>query len=91
MVESGTYVTADTEIVKDVRAHIDGVVEIKEYNDIIHEVIIRPGELHKIDDISTLKAEDGDIVEKGTEIAPGIKAKEKSLVTVLTSNQFGIK
>ena len=29
MVESGTYVTAGTEIVKDLYAHIDGVVQIK--------------------------------------------------------------
>ncbi|OGI23123.1 MAG: DNA-directed RNA polymerase subunit beta'' [Candidatus Melainabacteria bacterium RIFOXYA12_FULL_32_12] len=90
MVESGTYVTVDTEIVKDVRARIDGVVEIKEYNDIIHEVIIRPGELHKVENVSTLKVEDGDIVEAGTEIAPGIAAKEKSMVTIMSSAQFGL-
>ncbi|EKE03747.1 MAG: hypothetical protein ACD_20C00157G0024 [uncultured bacterium] len=90
MVESGTYVTADTEIVKDVRARINGIVEVKEYNDIIHEVIIRPGELHKVDDISTLKVEDGDIVEAGAEIAPGIKAKETSMVTIISSAQFGL-
>ncbi|MCK7484487.1 MAG: hypothetical protein MZU97_02260 [Bacillus subtilis] len=35
MVESGTFVTAGTEIIKDVRAKIDGIVEIKEFNDII--------------------------------------------------------
>ena len=56
MVESGTFVTAGTEIVKDVRAHIDGIVEIKEFNDIIHEVVIRPGELHKIDNASDFKS-----------------------------------
>ncbi len=84
MVESGTYVAADTEVVKDVRTHIDGVVEIKEYNDIIHEVIVRPGELIKLDDANLLKVEDGEIVEKGTEIAKGIKAKEKSLVSIIS-------
>lgn len=84
MVESGTYVTSGTEIVKDVRAHIDGVVELKEYNDIIHEVIIRPGELVKLDDANTLKVEDGEIVEIGTEIATGIIAKEKSMVSIIS-------
>ena len=43
MVETGTKVTAGTEIVKDVYCHLDGIVEIKEYNDVIHEVTIRPG------------------------------------------------
>jgi len=90
MVESGTYVAAGTEIVKDVRCHIDGVVDIKEYNDIIHEVVIRPGELHKIDDISSLKIEEGEIIEAGTEIAPGIKAKDKCIITVLSSAPFGM-
>lgn len=89
LVESGTFVSAGTEIVKDLRCHIDGLVEIKEFNDIIHEVIVRPGELHTIDGTSALKVEDGEIVEKGTEVAPGVIAKEKSLVTVLSSASFG--
>lgn len=89
MVESGTFVTAGTEVVKDVRVHIDGVIEIKEYNDIIHEVIVRPGELHHIDDVSTLHVEDGDIVEAGKEVAPGIVASQKALVTFLTASDFG--
>jgi len=84
LVESGTYVVAGTEVVKDVRTHIDGVVEIKEYNDIIHEVIVRPGELVKLEDANMLKVEDGEIVEKGAEIATGIKAKEKSLVSIVS-------
>ncbi|MCK7484488.1 MAG: hypothetical protein MZU97_02265 [Bacillus subtilis] len=37
-----------------------------------------------------MKAEDGDIVEAGTEIAPGIVAKEKSMITVVSSAQFGV-
>lgn len=89
MVESGTFVKAGTEIVKDLRCHIDGLIEIKEFNDIIHEVIIRPGELHTIDSTTLLKVEDGEIVEAGTEVAPGIVAKAKSLVSVISSSSFG--
>ena len=48
MVENGTTVTAGTEIVKDVYCHIDGVVEFKEYNDVIHEITVRPGEVHTL-------------------------------------------
>lgn len=82
LVESGTFVEAGTEVVKDVKTHIDGIVEIVEDNDIIHEVIIRPGEIYTIEDSSELEVEDGDIIEPGAKVAPGIEAKVKSLVTI---------
>ena len=83
MVENGTFVTAGTEVVKDVYCHIDGVVEFKEFNEVIHEVTIRPGEVHTLSSISELKVEEGSVVEAGTTIAKGIKAKETSIVTVM--------
>jgi len=86
MVESGTFVTAGTEIIKDVYCHIDGVVELKEYNDIIHEITVRPGETHTLTSINELKVEEGEIVKKGTLIAAGIKAKETSIVTIMESD-----
>lgn len=86
MVDSGTFVTAGTEIIKDLYTHIDGIVEIKEFNDIIHEVVIRPGEIHTLSSISDLKVEEGELVEAGTVIAPKIKAKELSIVTILDSD-----
>ena len=85
MVENGTTVTAGTEIVKDVYCHIDGVVEFKEYNDVIHEITIRPGEVHTLSNISELKVDEGEVVKKGTVIADGIKAKETSIVTIMDS------
>ena len=85
MVESGTHVTAGTEIVKDVYCHLDGIVEIKEYNDVIHEVTIRPGEIHQLANVSELKVEEGEVIKKGTVIAEGIKAKETSIVTIMDS------
>lgn len=85
MVESGTFVTAGTEIVKDIYCHIDGIVELKECNDIIHEITIRPGEIHSLPNVSELKVEEGEIVQKGTLIATGIKAKETSIVTIMES------
>ena len=85
MVESGTKVTAGTEIVKDIYCHLDGIVEIKEYNDVIHEVTIRPGEIYQLANVSELKVEEGEVVKKGTVIADGIKAKETSIVTILDS------
>lgn len=86
MVENGTTVTAGTEVVKDVYCHIDGVVEFKEYNDVIHEITIRPGEVHTLSNISELKVDEGEVVKKGTLIAEGIKAKETSIVTIMDSS-----
>lgn len=86
MVENGTTVTAGTEIVKDVYCHIDGVVEFKEYNDVIHEITVRPGEVHTLPSISELKVDEGEVVKKGTVIADGIKAKETSIVTIMDSS-----
>lgn len=86
MVESGTFVTAGTEVIKDVYCHIDGIVELKEYNDIIHEITVRPGEIHTLPSVSELKVEEGEVVKKGTLIATGIKAKETSIVTIMESD-----
>lgn len=86
MVENGTAVTAGTEVVKDVYCHIDGIVEFKEYNDVIHEVTIRPGQIHTLSSISELKVDEGEVVKKGTVIADGIKAKETSIVTIMDSS-----
>ncbi len=85
MVENGTYVTAGTEVVKDVYCHLDGIVEFKEYNDIIHEITIRPGEIHTLPNVSELKVDEGEVVNAGTVIADGIVAKETSIVTIMDS------
>ena len=86
MVENGTTVTAGTEVVKDVYCHIDGVVEFKEYNDVIHEITIRPGEVHTLSSIQELKVDEGEVIKKGTVIADGIKAKVTSVVTIMDSS-----
>ncbi len=86
MVESGTYVTAGTEVVKDLYTHLDGIVEIKEFNDIITEVSICPGELYTLNSLSDLKVEENELVTAGTTIAPKIKAKVDSIVTILDSD-----
>ncbi len=90
MVENGTFVTAGTEVVKDVYCHIDGIVEFKEFNDIIHEITVRPGEVHQLSSISELKVDEGEVVKKGTVIADGIKAKETSIITIMDSSNDDI-
>ena len=66
--------------------HIDGIVEFKEFNDMIHEIIIRPGEMFTIDSLNDLYVEEGEVIEAGKEIAKGIKAKVKSIVLAVTND-----
>jgi DNA-directed RNA polymerase subunit beta' len=82
LVDSGTFIEAGTEVVKDLKTHIDGIVDIVVDNDIIHEVIVRPGELYRVDDIAKIEVEDGDIVDPGTTVAPGIVAQDRRLVSI---------
>ncbi len=69
-------------MVKDVFAHMDGIIEIVADNDIIHEVIIRPGELFPVGDPSDVKVPEGQVVEPGTEIFEGYTAKERKVVNM---------
>jgi len=81
-IESGAFVKAGTELVNGIHARIDGVVSFVEENDIIHEVIVRPGELYRVNEVKDLKVEDGTIIEAGEEVSPGIAATVRSLVTI---------
>ncbi len=80
--DSGMFVKAGTELVNGIYARIDGVVNFVEENDIIHEVIVRPGELYRVDEVKDLQVDDGTIIEVGDEVAPGIAATVRSLVTI---------
>jgi DNA-directed RNA polymerase subunit beta' len=50
LVEDGQFVEAGTEIVKDIFCQSGGVVEITQKNDILREIVIKPGELLMVDD-----------------------------------------
>jgi DNA-directed RNA polymerase subunit beta' len=91
MCESGDTVTAGQEVVKDVFAHMDGIVEIVADNDIIHEVIVRPGELIPIGDPTDLKVAEGQLVEPGTEIIEGTKFKDRKMVNLLEKEDGSIQ
>ncbi|MBI2996017.1 MAG: DNA-directed RNA polymerase subunit beta' [Candidatus Melainabacteria bacterium] len=87
LVENEEKVKAGQEIVKDVFTHIDGVVEIKIDNDIIHEVVVRNGDIYDISDATQLKCEDGEIVKEGVEVYPGITTDSVKLVTLLEDEE----
>ncbi|OKH25216.1 DNA-directed RNA polymerase subunit beta'' [Hydrococcus rivularis NIES-593] len=73
IVEDGQYVEAGTEVVKDIFCQMSGVVEVIQKNDILREIIIKPGDLHlDIDPDVAATIESGQLVQPGTEILPGV-------------------
>lgn len=83
MAESGDLVTAGQEVVKDVFAHMEGIIEIVADNDIIHEVIIKPGELVDIGDPSELLVPEGEIIEPGTDVIEGKSFEERKMANIM--------
>ncbi|GAB4279307.1 MAG: DNA-directed RNA polymerase subunit beta'' [Oscillatoriaceae cyanobacterium] len=78
LVEDGQYVEPGTEVVKDIFCQNGGVVEVVHKNDILRELVIKPGQLHL--DIEGVQQElmdkDGQLVLPGQEVAPGLIAQE---------------
>jgi DNA-directed RNA polymerase subunit beta' len=75
LVEDGQYVEAGTEVVKDIFCQTSGAVEVTQKNDILREIVIKPGELHAVDR-PPLTLGEGQIVNAGQEIIPGLIASE---------------
>ncbi|MGB3267642.1 MAG: DNA-directed RNA polymerase subunit beta'' [Microcoleus sp.] len=75
IVEDGQYVEAGTEVVKDIFCQTSGVVEVTQKNDILREIVIKPGTLHAVDR-PPLSQTEGQIVSAGQEIFPGLIAEE---------------
>ena len=74
MVEDGQYVEAGTEVVKDIFCQTNGVVEVTQKNDILREIVIRPGDIHMVDSPDDAGKKTGDIVNAGEEVMPGVVA-----------------
>ncbi len=75
LVEDGQYVEAGTEVVKDIFCQTSGAVEVTQKNDILREIVIKPGTLHAVDR-PPLTFGEGQIVNAGQEIFPGLIAEE---------------
>ncbi|UFP93973.1 DNA-directed RNA polymerase subunit beta' [Gloeobacter morelensis] len=71
-VEDGQYVEAGVQVVKDIYCLTSGVVSIAQRNDILREVVIKPGELHLLDAPSDLKVAHESFAYPGTEVIPGV-------------------
>jgi DNA-directed RNA polymerase subunit beta' len=76
MVEDGQYVEAGTEVVKDIFCQSNGVVEVTQKNDILREIVIKPGDLHMIDSLDEVVTKEATLVNPGQQVMPGLVVDE---------------
>ena len=74
IVEDGEFVEAGAEVVKDVFCQSSGIVEVVQKNDILREIIIKPGDVHQLDDTKNEWHEK--LIQPGTEVLPGVSVSE---------------
>lgn len=85
LIEDGQYVEAGTEVVKDIYCQSSGVAEVTQKNDILREIVIKPGELHLVDDPEAMMAKDGTLANPGQEITPGLTVSELRYIEYVES------
>ncbi|MBE9127949.1 MULTISPECIES: DNA-directed RNA polymerase subunit beta' [unclassified Coleofasciculus] len=76
LVEDGQYVEAGMEVVKDIFCQSGGIVEVIQKNDILREIVIKPGELHLVDEPPEAFITEGQLVYPGTEAVAGLTVEE---------------
>ncbi|MEB3339057.1 MAG: DNA-directed RNA polymerase subunit beta'', partial [Leptolyngbyaceae bacterium] len=72
LVEDGQYVEAGTEVVKDIFCQSNGIVEVIQKNDILREIVIKPGELHMVDNPNDVVGKEPVLANPGQEVVPGL-------------------
>ena len=75
-VEDAQYVEVGTEVVKDIFCQTSGLVEVTQKNDILREIVIKPGDLHLVDDPEAVMGKDATLFYPGQEIVPGLVTNE---------------
>jgi DNA-directed RNA polymerase subunit beta' len=85
LVEDGQFVEAGTEVVKDIFCQSSGVVEVTQKNDILREIVIKPGELHLADNPEAVMSKHETIVNPGQEVMPGLTVEELRYVEYVES------
>ncbi len=76
LVEDGQYVEAGTEVVKDIFCQSNGVIEVTQKNDILREIVIKPGDLHMIDNLDEVITREAALVNPGQQVMPGLTVDE---------------
>ena len=85
LVEDAAYVEAGTEVVKDIFCQNSGVVEVTQKNDILRELVIKPGELLMVDDPESVLGRDGTFGQPGEELLPGHTLSELRYIEFVES------
>jgi DNA-directed RNA polymerase subunit beta' len=85
VVENGEYVEAGTEVVKDVFCQSAGIAEVIQKNDILREIIIKPGEVHLFDDVDP--SLDAQLIQPGTEVVPGVTVEELKYAEIIETTE----
>ncbi len=85
LVEDGQFVEAGTEVVKDIFCQSNGVVEVTQKNDILREIVIKPGNLHMVDNPEAVMERDGTIVPPGESLMEGVTTEALSYVEFVES------
>lgn len=70
--EDGQFVEAGTEVVKDIFCASSGVVEVVQKNDILREIIIKPGDFYFDVDPDKVGIENGALIPPGTQVLPDV-------------------
>lgn len=76
LVEDGQYVEAGTEVVKDIFCQSGGVVEVTQKNDILREIVIRPGDLHMVDNPDDIPTREPMLFNPGQTVMPGLTLED---------------
>jgi DNA-directed RNA polymerase subunit beta' len=82
LVEDGQYVDAGTEVVKDIFCQTSGIVAVTQKNDILREIVVKPGDLHMVDDPDLGLSRDGQMVAPGQEVVPGLLNEQSHPVQI---------
>lgn len=85
MVEDNQYVEAGTEVVKDIFCQNSGVIEVTQKNDILREIVIKPGDLHMIDNPDEVATREPTLFNPGQEVMPGLTVDELRYVEYVES------
>ncbi|MFM2061023.1 MAG: hypothetical protein RLZZ507_693 [Cyanobacteriota bacterium] len=86
LVEDGQFVEAGTEVVKDIFCQTSGVIEVTQKNDILREIVIKPGELLMVDDPEAVMGMDNTFIQPGQELQ-GTVATELRYIQYVESTE----
>ena len=84
LVEDGQFVEAGTEVVKDIFCQNSGVVEVTQKNDILREVVVKPGELLMVDDPESVIGRDNTFIQPGEEFQGSVATELRYIQYVET-------